>query len=69
MELVSQRDQVVKVNGMSIPIARNETITTEYSHKYTLEDFADMVATVGFTTEKVWTDPNDWFSVHYCTRP
>ena len=69
MELVSQRDQVIGANDTKIPIARNETITTEYSHKYTLEDFADMVATAGFTTEKVWTDPNDWFSVHYCTRP
>ena len=69
MELVSQRDQVIGANDTKIPIARDESITTEYSHKYTLEDFADMVATAGFTTEKVWTDPNDWFSVHYCTRP
>ena len=69
MELVSQRDQVVTANDAKIPIARDEAITTEYSHKYTLEDFADMVATAGFTTEKVWTDPKDWFSVHFCTRP
>ena len=69
MELVSRRDQVVNVDDARIPIARNETITTEYSHKYTLEEFGDMVSAAGFATRKVWTDPKRWFSVHYCTRP
>ena len=69
MELVSQRDQVVQVSDARIPIARDEAITTEYSHKYTLEEFGDMVAAAGFSTERVWTDPRGWFSVHYCTRP
>ena len=68
MELVSQRDQVVQVSDARIPIARDEAITTEYSHKYSLEDFGDMVASAGFSTERVWTDPRGWFSVHYCTR-
>ena len=68
MELVSTRDQVVRAEGARIAIARDESITTEYSHKYTIEDFAEMVAAGGFTTEKVWTDPERWFSVHYCTR-
>ena len=69
MELVSLRDQVVSIDDTRIPIAQNEAITTEYSHKYTLDEFADMTAAAGFKTEKVWTDPKDWFSVHYCTRP
>jgi dimethylhistidine N-methyltransferase len=69
MELVSRRDQVVQVSDARIPISRDEAITTEYSHKYSLEEFADMVAAAGFATQKVWTDPKDWFSVHYCTRP
>jgi dimethylhistidine N-methyltransferase len=69
MELVSRRDQVVKLTDARIPIARNEAITTEYSHKYTLEEFGDMVSAAGFATERVWTDPKNWFSVHYCTRP
>ena len=69
MELLSLRDQVVSIGGVQIPIAQNEPIMTEYSHKYGLDEFADMVAAAGFTTEKVWTDPKDWFSVHYCTRP
>ena len=68
MQLVSTRDQVVGTAGARIPIARNEAITTEYSHKYTLEGFAELVAAGGFTTRKVWTDPEQWFSVHFCTR-
>lgn len=69
MQLVSQRDQVVEIGDVRIPIARDEAITTEYSHKYALEEFGDMVAAAGFATVRVWTDPKDWFSVHYCTRP
>ena len=69
MELLSLRDQVVRIGDAHIPIAQNEAIMTEYSHKYELAEFADMVTAAGFTTEKVWTDPKDWFSVHYCTRP
>jgi L-histidine N-alpha-methyltransferase len=69
MELVSQRDQVVQLSDTRIPIARDEAITTEYSHKYALDEFADMVSAAGFATQRVWTDPKGWFSVHYCTRP
>ena len=68
MELVSTREQVVGADGTRIPIARDEAIRTEYSHKYTIEDFAEIIAAGGFTTQKVWTDPDRWFSVHFCTR-
>jgi uncharacterized SAM-dependent methyltransferase len=68
MELVSTRDQVVEADGAEIPIACDEAIRTEYSHKYRLDDFAELVAAGGFTTQKVWTDPDRWFSVHFCTR-
>ena len=69
MELVSQRDQVVQLSDARIPIARDEAITTEYSHKYALDEFADMVSAAGFATQRVWTHPKGWFSGHYCTRP
>ena len=68
MELVSTRDQVVGVDDTRIRVARDEAIRTEYSHKYTIEGFAEIVAAGGFTTQKVWTDPDRWFSVHFCTR-
>ena len=68
IELVSDRDQAVSIGGATIKIAENEAILTEYSHKYTLQGFAAMAQAAGFEVERVWTDPQHWFSVQYCTR-
>jgi len=68
VELVSARDQEARIGDARIPFARDESIITEYSHKYTLESFARMARQAGFSVDKVWTDPQDWFSVQYCTR-
>ena len=53
VELVSTRDQQVHLGGASIEFSRDEAIITEYSHKYTLPQFAEMAATAGFTVEHV----------------
>lgn len=66
IELISHRDQVVTTGDESIAVADGETILTEYSHKYTLEGFAQMAKKAGFDVEKVWTDPERLFSVQYC---
>ena len=68
MELVSAQEQSVQVEDTRIQFAAGEAITTEYSHKYTLDGFAAMAAEAGFSVEKVWTDPQQWFAVHYCVR-
>ena len=68
MELVSSQEQSVQMGGARIQFAAGEAITTEYSHKYTREGFAAMVAAAGFAVEKVWTDPQEWFAMHYCVR-
>jgi dimethylhistidine N-methyltransferase len=68
VELVSKEEQHVNIGDAQIGFARGEPVLTEYSHKYTLEQFAAMVEEAGFRTEEVWTDPREWFSVHYCTR-
>ena len=68
VELVSTRDQEAHIGDARIPFARDETIITEYSHKYTLDGFAAMASEAGFSVDKVWTDERDWFSVQYCTR-
>ena len=68
MELVSGGKQRMKIGDTQIHFEPGETITTEYSHKYTLGGFAAMAATAGFSIEKVWTDPSQWFGVHYCVR-
>jgi len=68
LELVSQKAQTVTVGDTEFEIADGEAILTEYSHKYTLEGFARMAHDSGFEVEKVWTDPDELFSVQYCTR-
>ncbi len=64
MHLFAKEDHQVQVNGSTISFSEGESIHTENSHKYTLEDFAEMVAP-WFEVKKVWTDENDYFSVQY----
>jgi uncharacterized SAM-dependent methyltransferase len=66
--LVNSEDQVVSIGDTDIEILKGEAILTEYSHKYTLEGFAEMAAEAGFVVERVWTDPGELFSVQYCVR-
>ena len=65
IRLVSEKDQVVQLGDTKIDIADGEAILTEYSHKYTLEGFAELALQAGFCVEKVWTDAEKLFSVQY----
>lgn len=68
IELVSDREQIVTHGDEIIELAAGEAILTEYSHKYTLEGFAEMAERAGFKVAKVWTDDEQLFSVQYCVR-
>lgn len=65
--LRSTTEQTVTVAGESFSFEEGETIHTEYSYKYTLDEFADLVGEAGFSVEQVWTDKDSYFSVQYCT--
>jgi len=65
MRLVSLRHQTVRVAGTDITFAKVEPITTEYSHKYSLEGFRETVERAGFSVERVWTDDQSLFSVQF----
>jgi len=64
MHLVSERAQRVRVGGHTVDLAAGESLCTEYCHKYRLEDVAELAGSAGFRTERVFTDPKRWFSVH-----
>ena len=68
MHLRSRADQTVTVAGEPIAFSEGETIRTEYSYKYTLDDFEALAAEAGLAVEQVWTDPKSYFSVQYCSR-
>ncbi len=63
MHLVSLRDQVVHLDGGTVPFAKGESIWTESSYKYDIEEFEEMAAATGFKAEKTWTDDKKWFGV------
>jgi dimethylhistidine N-methyltransferase len=65
MHLVSSREQTVRIGEVAINFRRGESIWTESSHKYALDDFACLAAEAGFTVEHVWTDSRALFSVQY----
>jgi dimethylhistidine N-methyltransferase len=65
MYLVSQREQAVHISGQRFTFGKGERILTEYSHKYELQSFAEMVARAGFRVQQVWMDPKKLFSVQY----
>jgi dimethylhistidine N-methyltransferase len=69
MRLVSRLAQQVTVSGQPISFAANEFIITEYSHKYSLEEFRGLAASAGFTPGESWMDEDRLFSVHYMTVP
>ncbi len=67
MHLRSKIPQSVKVAGESFNFSGNETIHTENSYKYTLEQFQRLAISAGFKSERVWIDAERLFSVH-CLR-
>lgn len=65
MHLRSTVDQVVAVAGGEFRFAAGETIHTENSHKYDLEELASRAAGCGLRLTHGWTDPKRWFAVAY----
>jgi dimethylhistidine N-methyltransferase len=61
--VVSCCDQQVNVGDLTIHLRRGERIQTEYSYKYTVEEFADFAAEVGLMLHRYWTDPEQMFAV------
>ena len=65
MHLRSLRDQHVSVAGQAFHFAAGETIHTENSCKYSIDEFQRLAREAGFAAEHYWTDAEQLFSVHY----
>lgn len=65
MHLISQSDQTIRISGTEFSIVQNETIHTENSYKYSMELFAAITNSAGFTLEKTWLDPKQYFCIQY----
>lgn len=64
MHLVSTRDQEFKIRGRLFRMARGETIHTENSYKYTVDEFQDLARAATWAPQTIWKDPKGLFSVH-----
>lgn len=67
MHLESLKDQAVRMNGTHLSFEEGETIHTENSHKYTVEEFEE-IAGDNYKRLKTWMDERGYFSVHYFER-
>lgn len=67
MHLVCLEDYVVSIGNTLIPFKKGETIHTENSYKFELEDFIEKASKIGFTLRRSWVDPKEYFGLLYFT--
>lgn len=69
MHLVSSSDQKVAVCGRAFHFKAGESIHTENSYKYTLQQFRDVARAAGWRPARTWTDTREQFSLHELVWP
>jgi len=63
MHLVSLARQAVRIGRHRFSFDVGESIHTENSCKYSIEEFRALARAAGFRTEKVWHDARSWFAL------
>jgi dimethylhistidine N-methyltransferase len=64
MHIVSLKTQTAHVARQPIRFLQDETIHTENSYKYEIEQFHEIARSASWTPGRVWTDESRLFSVH-----
>ena len=59
----SDRDQVLQIDDQFFSFDEGEMMHTEYSHKYTIDGFAELAERAGLTLRRSWTDSRGYFAV------
>lgn len=68
MHLVATRKTTIRVNDRSFDFEPGQSIHTESSHKYSIEDFQQLATLSGLQPVQYWLDPDKRFSMH-CLIP
>ncbi|MBS1191597.1 MAG: hypothetical protein H6R10_3389 [Rhodocyclaceae bacterium] len=68
MHLVSRRPQEVHLLGKTFRFAAGESIHTENSHKYPVDQFQTLAQAAGWQPAGCWTDGEEHFSIHLLGR-
>ena len=63
MHLVSLAKQSVNVGNHRFGFGVGESIHTENSCKYSVEDFSALALAAGFRTDRVWKDGRGYFAL------
>ena len=63
MHLISNKHQIIKVNGKSFKLEDGESIHTENSHKYSTDSFESLTKQAGLKIERTWLAPNKAFAL------
>ncbi len=64
MHLVSAIAQAVWISGRPFHFEAGERIHTENSYKYSIPQFQELARAASWAPNRVWTDPQQQFSVH-----
>lgn len=67
MHLESRTDQTVRIAGRAFEFRQGETIHTENSYKFAVDEFQALAACAGFRACECWVDDARLFSIHYMT--
>ncbi len=67
MHLEAREALVVRWPGAERRFRAGERIHTENSCKYTVEDFASLLAEAGFASTRHWSDERGWFAVFWAS--
>ena len=64
MRIESRAAQLVHLGGVRLHFGQGETIDTEISCKYSVEQFRAMAQRAGFEADQTWIDTANLFGVH-----
>ena len=65
MHLMSLKEQSVSLGTSTFAFRAEETIHTENSYKYSVDEFRALAGEAGFRAECCWVDSAQLFSIHY----
>lgn len=68
MHLISSCHQTVTIGNTSILFRKGESIWTENSYKYNVDEFGELASMAGFSLDHAWYDSQERFALLCCTR-
>ncbi len=68
MHLVSKVKQFIKIHGTVLKFEEGETIHTESSYKYNVDEFVEICALAKYKIKKTWKDRKRKFCVYFFER-